>query len=331
MSSEYAEDIIPKLRDFVERNSNIVDLQFNPKLPPKLLIDPWSKDYESKKVVAHYFLLVASIDEEGVIGRAENARCLMVELHKKYGEALFEISQPEKFEKEIIECKRYSEFGLLRDQISNILASVNTFVMDKARGDLIECSQGYSQPKDMVEEIGKYVKRMGGPIKKKAWLYMRWMVRPKPDLRVFSHFSPRDLFIPMTPNIVRVAACLRLVDKVEPIWWNHVEKVTQFARKLFPDDPIKVDYPFFLIGRWLRVKDLNIQVLKETLIRFDVFYRKTGFSILLTKEKVGYSAECPALPGCITQGETEEEVLKNMEEAINSYLEAARRYQIEVE
>lgn len=331
MSSEHAENIIPKLREFVERNSNIVDLQFNPKLPPKLLIDPWAKDYESKKRVAHYFLLVASIDEEGVIGRAENARYLMVELHKKYGKALFEISEPEKFEKEIIECKSYSEFGSLRGQISHVLASVNTFVMDKVRGDLIECSQGYSQPKDMVEEIGKYVKRMGGPIKKKAWLYMRWMVRPKPDLRVFSHFSPRDLFIPMTPNIARVAACLKLVDKEKPIWWNHVEKVTRFARDLFPDDPVKVDYPFFLIGRWLRGKDLNIQVLKETLIRFDVFYRRTGFSILLTKEKVGYSAECPALPVCITQGETEEEVLKNMEEAISSYLETARRYQIEVE
>ena len=286
MSSEYAEDIIPKLREFVERNSNIVDLQFNPKLPPKLLIDPWSKDYESKKRIAHYFLLVASIDEEGVIGGAENARYLMVELHKKYGEVLFEISEPERFEKEIIECKRYSEFGPLRGQISNILASVNTFVMDKTRGDLIECSQGYSQPKDMVEEIGRYIKRMGGRIKKKAWLYMRWMVRPRPDLRVFSHFSPRDLFIPMTANIVRVAACLGLVDKVEPIWWNHVEKVTQFARKVFPGDPVKVDYPFFLIGRWLRGKDLNIQVLKETLILFDVYPGETSASTVSNVEEM---------------------------------------------
>ncbi|MCD6240595.1 type II toxin-antitoxin system HicB family antitoxin, partial [Candidatus Bathyarchaeota archaeon] len=41
-------------------------------------------------------------------------------------------------------------------------------------------------------------------------------------------------------------------------------------------------------------------------------------------------AECPALPGCITQGDTEEEVLKNMEEAIESYLETVRKHGIEM-
>jgi len=331
MPSEPPKDIIPMLREFVERNSNIVDLQFDPRLPPKLLIDPRSKDYESRKRTAHYFLFVASIDEGRVIGRAENARSLMVELHKKYGERLFEISEPEKFEKEIIKCKSYSEFGSLKHQIPEILTSVNTFVMQRSGGDLVEYSQGYNQPKDMVEEIGRHVKRMGDPIKGKAWIYMRWMVRPKPDLRIFSHFSPTDLFIPVTSDITRVAICLGLIGSVEPIRWDHVERVTQFARKLFPEDPVKVDYPFFLVGRWLRGKELSIQVLREALVRFDAFYRRTGFSILLTKEEVGYSAECPALPGCITQGETEEEVLKNMEEAISCYLESARKYRIEVE
>ena len=33
-------------------------------------------------------------------------------------------------------------------------------------------------------------------------------------------------------------------------------------------------------------------------------------------------AECPSLPGCISQGETREEAVKNIKEAINVYIEA---------
>ncbi len=32
-------------------------------------------------------------------------------------------------------------------------------------------------------------------------------------------------------------------------------------------------------------------------------------------------AECPSLPGCISQGETKEEALKNIKEAIDLYIE----------
>jgi predicted RNase H-like HicB family nuclease len=33
-------------------------------------------------------------------------------------------------------------------------------------------------------------------------------------------------------------------------------------------------------------------------------------------------AECPSLPGCITQGKTKEEAVANMREAIEAYIEA---------
>ena len=33
-------------------------------------------------------------------------------------------------------------------------------------------------------------------------------------------------------------------------------------------------------------------------------------------------AECPSLPGCITQGETKEEALSNIREAIHGYIKA---------
>ena len=38
----------------------------------------------------------------------------------------------------------------------------------------------------------------------------------------------------------------------------------------------------------------------------------------------GYWAEAPALPGCISQGETLDELNENMREAIEGYLEVMR-------
>ena len=39
-------------------------------------------------------------------------------------------------------------------------------------------------------------------------------------------------------------------------------------------------------------------------------------------EEGGYWAEVPALPGCATQGETMDELLANMREAVAAWLEA---------
>ena len=45
--------------------------------------------------------------------------------------------------------------------------------------------------------------------------------------------------------------------------------------------------------------------------------------IILEQGTDGYIvAHCPALRGCVTQGRTEEEALKNIREAIELYLEA---------
>ncbi len=45
--------------------------------------------------------------------------------------------------------------------------------------------------------------------------------------------------------------------------------------------------------------------------------------ILHPAEEGGYWAEAPALPGCFSQGETVEETLGNIKEAIESHLIAA--------
>jgi len=46
-------------------------------------------------------------------------------------------------------------------------------------------------------------------------------------------------------------------------------------------------------------------------------------AIIHPAEEGGYWAEVPALPGCITEGDTMEEVMANLKEAIEGWLEVA--------
>lgn len=45
------------------------------------------------------------------------------------------------------------------------------------------------------------------------------------------------------------------------------------------------------------------------------------FSIAIEKDKDGYFAFCPELQGCYTQGDTFEEVLENIKDAIRLHVE----------
>jgi predicted RNase H-like HicB family nuclease len=45
-------------------------------------------------------------------------------------------------------------------------------------------------------------------------------------------------------------------------------------------------------------------------------------AIVHPAEEGGYWAEVPSLPGCLTQGESIEELRENLQEAIELYLEA---------
>ena len=46
------------------------------------------------------------------------------------------------------------------------------------------------------------------------------------------------------------------------------------------------------------------------------------YKIVLQKSEEGYSVSCPGLPGCWSQGETEEEAISNIQVAIQEYLAA---------
>jgi len=54
--------------------------------------------------------------------------------------------------------------------------------------------------------------------------------------------------------------------------------------------------------------------LRENMITLHIYIEKD-------LEAGGFVAFCPALPGCMSQGETEEEVLKNIKEAVTLWLE----------
>ena len=46
------------------------------------------------------------------------------------------------------------------------------------------------------------------------------------------------------------------------------------------------------------------------------------YKVVLKKSKEGFSVSCPGLPGCWSQGKTEQEALDNIQDAIAEYLEA---------
>lgn len=45
------------------------------------------------------------------------------------------------------------------------------------------------------------------------------------------------------------------------------------------------------------------------------------YRVKLNKTEEGYTVWCPSLPGCWSQGDTEEEALENIKDAIQAYLE----------
>ena len=54
------------------------------------------------------------------------------------------------------------------------------------------------------------------------------------------------------------------------------------------------------------------------------------FHVLVEKDEDGWMvAECPALPGCVSQGKDEQEAMQNIKEAIEAWLWAEDLKQLE--
>jgi predicted RNase H-like HicB family nuclease len=50
--------------------------------------------------------------------------------------------------------------------------------------------------------------------------------------------------------------------------------------------------------------------------------------VLEGSRRDGYTATCPALPGCVSESDTKEEAIKNIKEAMKLYLRAVTREHI---
>ncbi len=273
------------LVEFINKNSNVVDVQWDRRMSPRLLFNPYSEKYEERKIIAHYFLLAASILDDTVVGYPENARMLMVYLHEAFGNNLFEIKKAHLFEEEIVKADFYHDLGPNKKAASEILAQINIFVKLNAERNLLKYAQKFTKPKDFIEDLAKNLTALSGPHRDRAWIYMRWMVRPQPDLQIYDHLLPEDLYVPLTKENANVAASLGVINSASPSLWRDEQtaaearqKLTDFAKRLFPEDPAKVDYPFFLLGRWLKQKTLNRYTLKTALDFLDRMQKITGQS-----------------------------------------------------
>ena len=54
---------------------------------------------------------------------------------------------------------------------------------------------------------------------------------------------------------------------------------------------------------------------------------KMKFRILIEEDEEGtFVAECPTLPGCVSQGKTRVEAIRNIKDAIHGYLESLKKH-----
>ena len=298
------------LSNFIDIYANLPDIMLDQRLHPRLwFMHELRTSYKARKEAAHYFLLAAALNKSAVVGNARNVRVLLKYVHdvlRRQGESLYTLEDPSAF-RDVIErfkneSRLFGKLGPKKDKIPGILASVNRFVNQRANGDLIKYAEKLAsigkKPADMVEILAYNIGWMGGRYKADSWLYMKWMVRPKPDLRLFKCFSPKDLLIPLTTPILRVGIALRLVNNNSIIeafssyektreWWENygknkartIEKVqlklTKYVKTFSPSDPVKVDHPFFVLGRWLEGFDLSLDFLTRSLELFNRIHRRT--------------------------------------------------------
>jgi hypothetical protein len=279
------DEVLKLLVEFINKNSNVMDVQWDRRMSPRLLFNPYSEKFEERKIAAHYFLLAASILDDTIVGYPENARMLLVYLHEAFGNAFFEIKKAHLFEEEIVKANFYHDLGPNKKAASEILAQINLFIKLKAERNLLQYAQKFRNPKDFIDDLAQNIPALAGPHKDKLWIYMRWMVRPQPDLQIYDHFLPEDLYVPLTKENANVAASLGIIDSASPSIWRDEktagearQRLTDFAKRLFPQDPARVDYPFFLLGRWLKQKTLNRYTLKTALDFLERMQKITGQS-----------------------------------------------------
>jgi antitoxin HicB len=72
---------------------------------------------------------------------------------------------------------------------------------------------------------------------------------------------------------------------------------------------------------------MGLEQARKTVASTDINDGVMKFIITLEQDEDGYIvASCPALPGCYSQGKTDEEAISNIKEAIRGYIASMRRH-----
>jgi hypothetical protein len=152
------DDLLSTLVEFINKNSNVADVQWDRRMSPRLLFNPYSQSYDERKIIAHYFLLTASVLDDTIVGYPENARMLLSYLHEAFGETLFDIKKGHIFEEEIVKSNFYADLGPNKKAASENMASVNLFVKINAEKNLLQYAQKFRKPSDFVDDIAKNIR-----------------------------------------------------------------------------------------------------------------------------------------------------------------------------
>jgi len=250
--------VCDKIHEFTYHFKHIKDIQF----------DAVPYPLDSHEGIA-YLLFVASINQSCA---AENVRDLVHKLHTTLGENLFYFNQiPENQQVQIIKTHNTYRWKL-SEKLPRILSSVAEFVQATTKyGGLVERGRNQPDAFTAAEKIATNIYYMGKDpqgARKKVWMFMRWMVRPFPDIGVWNPpLKPSDLRIPLDVNTGQAFLDLCIHPHIQDRMRSEIisfdkdelgklkstavnmEAVTKVARWFFPDDPACLDYPFFCYGR----------------------------------------------------------------------------------
>ncbi|MHA2621124.1 MAG: DUF2400 family protein [bacterium JZ-2024 1] len=130
---------------------------------------------------------------------------------------------------------------------------MSEFRKKEAKGNLNDWVKRCRTPREVADALSQSGIEFAGKnpsssARKKIWMFTRWMVRPYPDLRYWTHLNPADLVVLVDRNVARVAVRFGWLNEGEsgPLTKSyHAIRITMRAKEIFAQDPARIDYPCF--------------------------------------------------------------------------------------
>mgnify|MGYP003559979781 FL=1 len=68
------------------------------------------------------------------------------------------------------------------------------------------------------------------------------------DIGLWTWYPKKDLLIPLDVHVLQEAQKLNIISEKETATRKTAQKLTDFAKQIFPEDPAKLDFALFGIG-----------------------------------------------------------------------------------